>query len=154
MPEPVSAPAPVSLTVPAIALAVPLGRLGLQADGTVEVPVDAADAGWFRLGPAPGAPGSAVVLGHVDSRRGPGVFFRLRELRPGDVVEVGRADGSTARFAVTSVQTYRKDAFPAELVYGGQGDSTLNLVTCGGEFDRDARSYLSNVVVSSTLISP
>lgn len=103
--------------------------------------------------PAPGAAGSAVVLGHVDSRRGPGVFFGLHALQTGDVVDVGRADGSVARFAVTSVQTYRKDAFPGELVYGGVGASTLQLVTCGGEFDREARSYLSNVVVSTELVS-
>lgn len=149
---PAPAPPPVSLSVPSLDLGVPLMQLGLQDDGTVEVPVSADDAGWFRLGPPPGDPGSAVVLGHVDSRRGPGVFFRLHALQVGDVVEVGRADGSVARFAVTSVDTYRKDAFPAELVYGGQGDSTLKLVTCGGDFDRAARSYLSNVVVSTSLV--
>lgn len=143
---------PTSLRIPALELAVPLSGLGLQDDGTVEVPADPDDAGWFDLGPPPGQPGSAVVLGHVDSRRGPGVFFGLHTLEAGDVVDVGLEDGTTARFAVTSVETYAKDAFPGELVYGGTGASTLNLVTCGGDFDRDARSYLSNVVVSTALI--
>lgn len=152
VPPPVPATVPATLSVPALDLSVPLLQLGLQDDGTVEVPVSADDAGWFRLGPPPGRPGSAVVLGHVDSRRGPGVFFRLHTLQVGDAVEVGLVDGSLARFAVTSVETYRKDAFPADLVYGGQGESTLKLVTCGGDFDRTARSYLSNVVVSTSLV--
>jgi sortase (surface protein transpeptidase) len=143
---------PAALRIPALELSVPLSGLGLQDDGTVEVPADPDDAGWFRLGPAPGQPGSAVLLGHVDSRRGPGVFFRLHTLRAGDTVDVELDDGSLARFAVTSVATYPKDEFPGELVYGGQGDSTLQLVTCGGDFDRDARSYLSNVVVSAELV--
>jgi hypothetical protein len=105
---------------------VPLGQLGLQDDGTVEVPADADDAGWFRLGPPPGAPGSAVVLGHVDSRRGPGVFFRLRELQPGDVVEVGRPTARPPGSRSPPCRPTARDAFPAELVYGGQRDSTLN----------------------------
>jgi hypothetical protein len=93
-----------------------------------------------------------VVLGHVDSRSGPGVFAELHTLDVGDEVEVARADGSVARFAVTGVETYRKDAFPGELVYGSQDGRTLQLVTCGGDFDRAAGSYLSNVVVSAALV--
>jgi hypothetical protein len=153
-PAPSRAAPPTSLRVPALGLSVPLSGLGLQDDGTVEVPADPDDVGWFQLGPPPGQPGSAVLLGHVDSRRGPGVFFRLHTLRAGDTVAVELDDGATARFAVTSVATYPKDEFPGELVYGGQGASTLQLVTCGGDFDREARSYLSNVVVSAELVSP
>jgi sortase (surface protein transpeptidase) len=130
-----------------------LGRLGLNPDRTVEVPTDYQQAGWFRLGPTPGQLGSAVILGHVDSYRGPAVFFRLRELRPGDRVEVTLADGAVARFAVRAVETYLKTGFPARRVYGSHGDAALHLVTCGGEFDRGARSYLSNVVAYTRLIS-
>lgn len=146
------ASAPVTLRIPAIDLAVPLSRLGLNPDRTVEVPTDFAAAGWFRLGPPPGQPGSAVILGHVDSYRGPAVFFRLRELRPGDEVEVGLADGSVARFAVRAVETYLKRDFPAERVYGSHGGRELQLVTCGGAFDSRSRSYLSNVVAYTTLV--
>jgi hypothetical protein len=159
--DPATAPAgrapagtvPVGLRIPALALAVPLSRLGLNPDRTVEVPTDFARAGWFRLGPAPGQPGSAVILGHVDSYRGPAVFYRLGSLRPGNRIEVTRADGATATFAVRAVRSYLKREFPARQVYGSHGGRSLQLVTCGGEFDRSARSYLSNIVVYTELVS-
>ncbi|QNG55346.1 class F sortase [Pseudonocardia petroleophila] len=144
---------PVSLDIPAIELArSPLGELGLNPDGTVEVPVDFATAGWFDLGPTPGQVGASVLLGHVDSTTGPAVFFRLRSLEAGDLVEVGLADGTVARFAVGSVETYPKAEFPARRVYTSVGSRDLRLVTCGGEFDPVSRSYESNVVVYATLV--
>ncbi|MBA3490265.1 MAG: class F sortase [Longispora sp.] len=145
--------APLALRIPAIDLSVPLMTLGLNADSTVEVPVNFQDAGWFRLGPPPGAVGSAVILGHVDSHQGPAVFFRLRFMRTGDTVEVSRSDGTVAHFVVDKVATYLKKEFPAELVYGSHGYSALQLVTCGGEYDPRSRSYLSNVVVYTKLVA-
>jgi hypothetical protein len=146
------ASAPVELRIPAIEVSVPVSGLGLNPDQTVEVPTDFQKPGWYRLGTAPGQIGSAVILGHVDSYRGPAVFFRLRALQIGDAVEVTLADGAIARFAVTEVVTYPKDRFPAEQVYGAHGNSALVLVTCGGEFDRKARSYRSNVVAYTALV--
>jgi hypothetical protein len=143
---------PVELRIPAIDLAVPVSTLGLNRDGTVEVPTDFSRPGWFRLGPTPGEIGSAVILGHVDSRRGPAVFFRLQSLRHGDQIEVSLADGTVARFVVSAVLMYPKDAFPAALVYGSQGYSGLRLVTCGGDFDAKAHSYRSNVVAYASLV--
>lgn len=145
--------APVELRIPAIGLTVPLSTLGLNADRTVEVPTDFQRPGWFRLGPAPGQTGSAVILGHVDSYQGPAVFFRLLALKNGDAIEVALADGVVTHFQVTEVATYPKTAFPAQRVYGSHGSSALQLVTCGGEFDRVARSYRSNVVVYTSLVS-
>ncbi len=142
---------PLTLRIPAIGLSAPLSELGLNADGTVEVPTDFGQPGWFRLGPSPGQRGSAVILGHVDSFRGPAVFFRLRSLRAGDRVEVGRADRIVAVFTVNTVTMYPKDQFPARLVYGPHGYSALQLVTCGGTFDPRSRGYLSNLVVSTSL---
>ncbi|MFG2042260.1 sortase domain-bontaining protein [Dactylosporangium sp. NPDC048998] len=104
-------------------------------------------------GPTPGQRGSAVILGHVDSHRRPAVFFRLKLLRPEDRIDVGMADGAVARFAVTYVATYPKSNFWPTFVYGDHGTSALQLVTCGGEFDRDARSYLSDVVVYTALVA-
>ena len=150
-PVPVT-PRPVRLVIPDIAVDTRLGRLGLQDDGTVQVPVDPLAAGWYRLGPRPGARGSAVILGHVDSVDGPAVFARLGELVAGDVVEVARHDGSTASFVVRTVQTYPNAEFPAERVYGGQGRPELNLVTCGGEYDADRGGYQANVVVNARLL--
>lgn len=143
--------APASLQIPAIGVAASLGELGVNADQTVQVPADFAQPGWYGLGPIPGQLGSAVILGHVDSYRGPAVFFRLRSLQPGDEVEVSLVDGTVVHFRVTVVATYPKDRFPAQLVYAPHGGSVLNLVTCGGDFDTDTRSYLSNVVVTSTI---
>ena len=143
---------PVLLRIPAIGLTVFLGSsLGVNIDGTVQVPTGTAQPGWFRLGPTPGQIGSSVILGHVDSYRGPGVFFQLRTLATGDQVDVGLADGVTAQFTVDSVALYSKMSFPADRVYGSHGSSALQLVTCGGAFDQQTGSYLSNVVVYTSL---
>lgn len=144
--------APVALRIPAIGVDTVLTELGLQPDGTVEVPTIYAQAGWYGLGPSPGEAGSAVILGHVDSHDGPAVFYKLRRLRPGDTVEVNMADGMLTRFVVTAVATYPKTRFPAESVYGPRGYSALQLVTCGGTFDPRSRSYQSNVVVYTSLV--
>lgn len=144
---------PVSLRIPAIGISVRLSALGLHPDGTVQVPSDFQEPGWFRLGPTPGQRGSAVILGHVDSYKGPAVFFRVRALQVGDRVDVTLADGVVTHFAIRLVAMYAKDQFPARLVYGSRGFSDLQLVTCGGVFDRDTRSYLSNVVAFTSLVS-
>jgi hypothetical protein len=142
---------PVHLAIPAIGIAVSLGSLGLNPDGTVQVPDNTVQPGWFRLGPTPGQIGSAVILGHVDSYLGVGVFFQLRTLAAGDQIDVGLADGVTAQFTVNSVAEYSKTDFPAQRVYGSHGSSALQLVTCGGVFDHQTGSYLSNIVVYSSL---
>jgi Sortase domain len=139
---------PVGLAAPAIGLvANGLERLRLDADRSLEAPADYQRAGWFAGGPAPGDQGPAVIVGHVDSYRGPGVFFRVRDLRPGEEVVVTRADGTAVRFVVDAVEQYAKDAFPADRVYGDTPGAELRLITCGGAFDRAARSYRDNVVV-------
>jgi hypothetical protein len=144
---------PVSLTIPSIGVQTPLIRLGLTTSGALQVPPTASVAGWYTGSPRPGAIGSAVIAGHIDSYEGPGVFFRLADLRPGDRVYVRRADGTLAVFRVTSVRMYPKDRFPSSSVYGPAPDPELRLITCGGTFDYALRSYLSNVVVYSTEVS-
>jgi sortase (surface protein transpeptidase) len=141
------------LRVPAIALSVPLSLLGLNADGSVQVPTNDIEPGWFDLGPSPGQIGSAVILGHVDTYQGPGVFFNLRTLLPGDQVQVSLADGAVINFAVTSVVMYSKAQFPAQEVYQSHGSSALQLVTCGGTFDTQTGHYLSNIVVYTSFVS-
>jgi hypothetical protein len=142
---------PVWVSVPAIGVRTKLVYLGLNKNGTLQVPASTAVAGWFTGSPRPGAVGSAVIAGHVDSHIGPGIFYWLRTLRPGDRVYVGRASGAMAVFTVTSVRTYAKDQFPTAAVYGPVPDAELRLITCGGVFDRSLRSYLSNVVVFARL---
>jgi hypothetical protein len=140
-------PLPVTLTIPDIGVQTSLIRLGLTAAGALQVPTSTAVAGWYTGSPRPGAIGPAVIAGHIDSRVGPGVFFHLSQLRPGEHVYVRRADGSLAVFRVTAVQSYAKDRFPTLAVYGPTPDAELRLITCGGTFDPQLRSYLSNIVV-------
>jgi sortase (surface protein transpeptidase) len=144
-------PVPVRIDIPRIGVTSSLDRLGRARNKTVEVPTRWEVAGWYAGGTRPGDPGSAVILGHVDSKRGPAVFFRLRDLRKGDEIEVGRADGSTVRFAVERVAQYDKQRFPTDDVYYPTLTPALRLVTCGGEFDATAGHYRSNVIVFATL---
>ena len=138
---------PVMLTIPALKIDTRLSGLRKALDGSLQVPEDPQRAGWYSQGPAPGDDGPAVIAGHVDSYRGPGIFSRLDELAVGDLLDVRRADGSVVAFVVQSVETFAKRDFPTETVYVGDGTTSLRLITCGGEFDKKARSYLSNVIV-------
>jgi sortase (surface protein transpeptidase) len=144
-------PVPVRVEIPKIGVASSLDRLGRAPDGTVQEPTRWAVAGWYAAGTRPGDPGSAVILGHVDSKRGPAVFFRLRELRQGDRVAIGRADGSTVRFVVQRTEQYPKDRCPTDEVYYPTLTPALRLVTCGGEFDATTGRYRSNVIVFANI---
>lgn len=144
--------APVRLLVPDIGVDTDLMELGLQADGSLEVPPTGFPAGWFTGAPMPGAIGPAVMAGHVDWAGEPGVFYDLRELEPADRITVARADGSSVVFAVTSVEQFAKDAFPTDAVYGDLDHPGLRLITCGGSFDPGERSYSDNIVVFADLV--
>ncbi len=144
---------PVQVDVPAIEVSSPLVDLGLNADGTLEVPNDFAKAGWFTGGNFPGDPQGppALIAGHVDDYTGPAIFYRLAELTVGDEVLVTRADNTVAVFTVTESKQYPKNAFPAEQVYAPVGSSEVVLITCTGGFDESVRSYRDNLVVRATL---
>jgi hypothetical protein len=145
---------PVSVTIPAIGVRSDLLRLGLNPDGTIQVPslvTSADEAAWYKYSVTPGQIGTAVIEGHVDSTRGPAVFFRLGALRPGNDIDVRLADGHTAVFRVTGVREYAKDKFPSTMVYGPADYAALRLITCGGAFDYTTGHYLSSVVVFASL---
>lgn len=144
---------PVEVSIPSLAVRSSLVDLGLNDDGTLDVPTDFARAGWFANGPYPGDPGGppAVIAGHVDSWRGPAVFYRLKQLRPGDKVQVRRSDGSIAVFVVYSTRQYAKQSFPADIAYAPSQRSEIRLITCTGTFDQARRSYLDNFVVYAAL---
>jgi LPXTG-site transpeptidase (sortase) family protein len=146
----VAVASPVSLTIPLIGVQTNLIRLGLQASGALQVPSTTSVAGWYTGSPRPGSIGSAIIVGHIDSVKGPGVFYRLDELKSGDKVYVRRADGTMVLFKVTGVQTYPKNKFPTQTVYGPTPDAELRLITCGGTFDSTTGHYLSNIVVYAT----
>ena len=148
--RPTSRPSPpVRVEIPAIGVSSRLVRLGLNADGTMQVPGDYDLAGWFTGGAMPGQDGPAVISGHVDSKTGPAVFYRLRDLRPGDTVRVRRAAGDWLAFEVTGTARYAKAAFPTEAVFGPVTGPVLRLITCGGDFDRASGHYLDNMVVTA-----
>jgi hypothetical protein len=141
------APTPVSVSISRIGLHAAVERLGRNADGTVQVPQRPAEAGWYDEGPRPGERGAAVILGHVDSKRGPAVFYQLRTLHRGDVITVGRSDGSSVRFVVDRLERHAKSRFPAVEVYWPTLRSELRLITCGGAYVRSAGGYQDNVIV-------
>jgi hypothetical protein len=147
----------VTVAIPAIGVHTKLINLGLGPGNTLQVPpltpAGVQEAGWYDRGPTPGQVGPAVIAGHIDSYAGPGVFFRLGALRPGDQISVTRADGTVAVFRVAAVDEYRKSGFPTSEVYGPVSYTGLRLITCGGQFDYQTRHYLSNTVIYAVLTS-
>jgi sortase (surface protein transpeptidase) len=143
---------PVRIVIHAIGVNAPVIRLGLNPDGTLEVPTVFTQTGWWSGGPAPGQKGPAVIVGHVDSFRGPAVFYRLKALKRGDVIVVTRADGKTARFSVLRHIEVPKSHFPTSTVYGDVPYPGLRLITCGGSFDQSTGHYVDNVIVFARLI--
>jgi len=144
---------PVRLQIAAIGVDSALMHLGLQADGSLQVPPGGFPAGWYTGGPTPGELGPAIIAGHIDMN-GPGVFFRLRDLLPGDHVTITRADGSKPVFRVTRVSQFPKDRFPASLVYGNIDRAGLRLITCGGSYNSRTGHYEDNLVAFADLVTP
>jgi hypothetical protein len=138
--------APQRVRIPDIGVDAPLEQLHLLADGSLDTPKAWGDAGWYADGTRPGDIGPAVIAGHIDSTKGPAVFYKLDKLRAGSLVEV-LEDGRWLAFTVTAVDRYPKNAFPTAKVYGPTPDAALRLITCGGQFDRAHSSYLDNTVV-------
>jgi hypothetical protein len=145
---------PMRIDIPAIDVHSPLLSLGI-VDGAVEVPsgVTYNEAGWYRYSPTPGSVGPSVILGHIDSGAwGPSVFFKLGDLRPGDLVRIVRADGIVAVFRVDGVRLFPKANFPTKLVYGNTNFAALRLITCGGSFDWSIGHYVDNTIVFGSLL--
>jgi Sortase domain len=147
---------PVSINIPAIGVTSKLQHLGLNSDGTIRVPslnATPGQAAWYKYSATPGQVGVSVIEGHVDTHTGPGVFFRLGGLRPGDKVDVRLADGTVTVFRITGVRRYLKSKFPAKAIYAATRYAALRLITCGGDFDSATGHYLSSTVVFAALSS-
>lgn len=138
---------PVRVRVPAVGIDGPVVDMTVDSAGVLQPPANFRDIGWF--GVKPGEVGPSVLAGHVDSRNGPAVFFRLREVRVGNQVVVDRMDGSSVSFTVVSVIRVAKTAFPTAQVYSPVPVTTVRLVTCGGAFDHSGRSYRDNIIVEA-----
>jgi Sortase domain len=147
---------PLSVDIPAVGVRSELLHLGVGAHGKIKVPsldTQASEAAWYKYSATPGQRGVSVIEGHVDSRQGPAVFFRLGALHPGDRVDVRLADGITAVFRVTGVREYLKSRYPARKIYRATHYAALRLITCGGAFDYATGHYLSSTVVFAALTS-
>ncbi|HEY9522304.1 MAG TPA: class F sortase, partial [Thermopolyspora sp.] len=144
---------PRRLEIPEIGVNAPLSTVGVTKARAIQVPPLSRPqvAAWYRYGPVPGELGPAVIVGHVNTRRGPAVFGRLRELKRGDKIQVLRSDGVTTEFTVDGVEQVGKSTFPTSRVYGNARVAALRLITCGGVFNAKAHSYTDNIIVYATL---
>ncbi|WP_234326632.1 class F sortase [Streptomyces sp. NRRL S-495] len=154
-PRPLAASAPTRLLIPAAGVDAPVTGLGLNADGTVEVPAaDRADeVGWYRNGPTPGETGPAVLIGHYDTAHGPAVFHNVPKLKPGDLIQIRREDGGTVDFRVRALLQTAKNTFPTDAVYGNTKGPELRLITCGGRIGADGH-WTDNIVVLADPATP
>ena len=139
-------PGPSTLSIPRIGVRAAIIAVGRKPNGAMEVPRPA-QVGWYRLGPRPGEPGPAVLVGHVDSRIGPAVFHRLGQLRPGDEILVGQPDGTTTRFLASRLEQHPKTALPTSRIWTRTDRPELRLITCAGTFDRNTGHYRDNLIL-------
>lgn len=143
---------PLHINIPGIAVDAEIMQVNRLPDGSLEVPNNGGQVGYYGQGPTPGELGPAVLVGHVDTYTGPAVFARLQELQPGDMVSVSRKDGTVARFRITRVQSFDQNNFPTDAVYGNIDHAGLRLITCGGSFNLLSQRYSHNTVVFAMLV--
>lgn len=151
-PEGLAKGAPCRITIRSIGVDAPVIKLGLRSDGTLEVPTVYSEAGWWKGGAKPGEIGSSVIVGHVDNRRGPAVFYKLPKLEAGDIVTVSRVDRRPVRYVIEDLGVWAKSNFPSEIVYGATPISELRLITCGGVFNPSTGHYTDNVIAFGRMI--
>ncbi|GHI07442.1 sortase [Streptomyces cellostaticus] len=153
--KPLGSALPQRIDIPALGVQAPVVARGLDSRGAVDPPPfdQPGVVGWYRSGTTPGAAGTALMVGHVDTATRPAVFYKLSSLQPGETVRVVRADGRVAGFTVDDIRVLARDDFDARQAYGPRkpGRAELRLITCGGAFDRTSHSYTANVVVSAYL---
>lgn len=145
--------APARLRIPAIKVDARVNPVAVDPKtNDFAVPPSVDQVGWYRFGPGVTATaGSVVIAGHVDAAgQGAGAFFKLRDLDPGDPVEVVRPDGGVMRFTVAAREIYEKREIPLDTYFARDGALRLTLITCGGPFDRSTGHYRDNVVVTAT----
>ncbi len=146
-----AAATPVRIEVPAVHLDVPVTAVGTDREGALAVPTDFGQAGWWRSGPVPGNVGPAVIVGHYDSKTGPGAFYPLGLVGKNARITVTRSDRRTLSFVVDRIDEVRKNTFPTRAVYGPTPDAQLRLITCAGDFNRATGHYESNLIIFAHL---
>ncbi|WP_405577904.1 class F sortase [Streptomyces sp. NBC_01092] len=145
---------PLRLLIPKISVNAPFTDLAIGRAGRLEPPpADNTNlVGWYAKGTSPGEPGTSIIAGHVDTATSAAVFANLGGLAKGDRFQVVRSDGRSASFAVDSVETFDKDTFPSDRVYGDTPRAQVRLITCAGAYDREVKDYTANLVVFAHLV--
>jgi sortase (surface protein transpeptidase) len=145
---------PIRIKIPSAKVNAPIKPVGQNPDKTMEVPPLFENiTGWYKLGPTPGEVGPAVIVGHVDTYEGPSVFFYLKEMKPGEIIEITRKNGKKIQFKVTALKQFSQDKFPTEEVYGNIDNAGLRVITCGGTFNEKTQRYSANTVVFAELVT-
>ncbi len=144
---------PSHIAIPSINVDTDIQRVGLLDNGSIQTPgVLSGLVGWYQYGPTPGEKGPAVLVGHVDSYKGPSVFWNLSKLKANDILSISREDGTIVQFSVTQIVQYDQDNFNTEEVYGNIDFAGLRVITCGGTFNHITGHYSKNTVVFATMI--
>jgi sortase (surface protein transpeptidase) len=144
--------APCRMVIDSIGVDAPVIELGLRSNGTLEVPTVYSEAGWWKGGGKPGKIGSTVIVGHIDNRRGPAVFYKLPQLKAGDVVTIMRVKRKPVRYVIEDLGRWAKSNFPSEIVYAATPIAELRLITCGGVFNRSTGHYTDNIIAFGRMI--
>jgi LPXTG-site transpeptidase (sortase) family protein len=158
-PTPISTPVPtpiigkpVSIYIPRLEINSLVETVGLDEKQRMDVPKNPENVAWYELGPKPGENGSSVIAGHLDSSTGPAVFYRLELLENGDLIEIEDEFGENYKFRVVGKNVYEDESFPLQEVFSNNDGKKLNLITCQGKFDRNARNYSHRLVVFTELV--
>jgi LPXTG-site transpeptidase (sortase) family protein len=152
--KPLARSEPTHISVPSVGIDAPVMSVGKAADGTIQTPpVLEWITGWYKYSPTPGETGPSVIVGHVDSYKGISVFWKLRDVQRGAIVDIKRADGSTVKFKVTALKQFDQKNFPTQEVYGNIKYPGLRLITCGGSFNKQTASYNQNTVVYAFMVN-
>ncbi|KFZ83456.1 peptidase C60 [Amycolatopsis sp. MJM2582] len=153
--KPYNGTRPTNVKIPKIGAESSLVTVAVGKDGKMSVPSakNPMQAAWYRLSPVPGDVGPSILLGHVDGNKQPGIFYKLKDVNPGDEVLVERSDGKNLKFVVEKKDQVPKDQFPEEAVYGNTDKPQLRLITCGGVFDKEEHSYKDNIIVYANLVA-
>lgn len=151
--KPLSRSEPTHIAVPSVGIDADVISVGRDSDGSIATPpLFDWVTGWYKYSPTPGEIGPSVIVGHVDTYKGASVFWRLREVSRGDIINIKRKDGRTVKFKVTALKQFDQDNFPTDKVYGNLKHPGLRLITCGGAFNERTQSYTQNTVVYAFMI--
>jgi sortase (surface protein transpeptidase) len=145
---------PTHISVPSVGIDASVTSVGQDAEGSIEMPsLFDWTTGWYKYSPTPGQVGPAIIVGHVDTYKGISVFWKLRDIKQGDIIDIARADGKTVKFRVSGLKQFDQSNFPTKEVYGNLKYPGLRLITCGGAFNQQTESYTQNTVVYAFMIN-